>query len=147
MRVIRSLLLLSFLTCTLVACGAGSDGAYSPVQDTVETEAPIRFNAAASQIEILEPGPTVTSDSISPCEIGFEADTVSYDLVSSDQLKINDDSLTLLRPLATQPEVAGVPDGLFGIWQLPSRVFEGVTFNVEIEIQESKIVYRNNCVR
>lgn len=142
---IRSLLLFPILAFVLVACGAGSDGGYIPVKDTIQTDAPIQISS--SQIEILEPGPTVSSSLISPCEISFEANTISYELLADDQLKIEDDTLTFLRPLATQPHVSGVPDGLFGVWQLPSRVFDGVTFSIEIEIQASKIIYRNNCTR
>ncbi len=130
----------------LNACGA-EDKTYTPTQDTVESKSAIAFNPAKQLITITDPGPVVTSEIISPCSIGFEETEWEYTVPSGKQFTLGVDTLTYVRDLESPASVTGVPSALFAVWSVPSRIVDGVTYQVEVEIQAKAMIYRNICTR
>lgn len=143
----RLALLLAIITAlSLSGCGADSSG-YTPTVDTVETEGQIEFNASARQITVVEVGPSVRSDVLSPCEISFEARQLSYQLIDAQNLLINGTAYQRVRGLETNFSVPGVPEALFAVWGSAAQIIDQVSNQIEIEIRGTSLVYRNNCSR
>lgn len=135
-------LFLSLLVIT--ACGPESSS-YTPTQDTIATSADITVDASA--IHISKIGPTVQSDKIDECVIGFDQENLLYSFNSNEELVLNSQVLEYLRPLATAAGASAGDSRLFAVWQVPTHIVQQVNYSIEIEIQPTKIIYRNTCVR
>lgn len=136
-------LILSLLMLT--ACGPQSSS-YTPTQDTISTTASITIDGSARIIHITDKGPSVQSETIDECVIGFDQEDLSYSFSSNDELTLNDQVMDYLRPLASAAELPGVDSRLFAVWGLPPQMVRQVSYTIEIEIQPSKLIYRNSCV-
>lgn len=137
-----------FSSLVLTACGADSSSSYTPTEDSVSTEAQISFNPTQNTIIIKEAGPTARSNLITPCEISFESLELSYELVSSREVQLNERSFTLVETIENLTPPSGVPQALMAIWTAEPQSFSGgVTNQIEIEIRPSSLTYRNKCLR
>ncbi len=144
MKMMRYLAAIGLMTL-LCSCGAESSGAYSPTSDTVTTTGLVTFSSGS--IQIVTKGPTVQSEIIEECSIGFDKEELSYELKSADELVLGDRSFEYLRPLATSSTAAGVDSRLFAVWKLPSQTIGQVTYTLEVEIRSDSIIYSNTCTR
>lgn len=134
-----------FVSLAIVtACGPESSS-YTPTQDTITTSADITIDA--STIHIVNPGATVQSEKIDECVIGFDQENLSYSFKSNEELVLNSQTIEYLRPLATAAGASPGDSRLFAVWQVPAHMVQQVNYSIEIEIQPTKIIYRNTCVR
>ncbi len=137
---------LLFLTLTLIcSCGAESSGTYNPTSDTVTTTGLVTFDS--STIQVVTKGPTVQSEIIEECTIGFDKEELSYELKSNDELVLGGQTFEYLRPLATASSAKGIDSRLFAVWRLPSQTVGQVTYTLEVEIRNDSIIYSNTCTR
>lgn len=139
------LFILVVLCLNFVACGAESSDGYTPTTDTVSTTGLVTFTA--NSIRIVTKGPTVQSDIIEECSIGFEQEDLSYRLNSADELVLDGQTFEYLRPLSSPSTAVSIDERLFAVWKLPSETVREVTYTFEVEIRGDSIIYRNNCVR
>lgn len=139
------LFILAVFTSALVACGAASDDAYTPTTDTVSTTGLITLSS--DEISIVTKGPTVQSEIIDECTIGFEAENLSYSFTTNDELILDGQTFEYVRPLTTPSAKAGIDERLFAVWKTPSATVGQVTYTFEVEIHADTIIYRNTCVR
>jgi len=135
-------LILSLLLIT--ACGPESSS-YTPTQDTITTSADITIDASAIHITTL--GPTVQSETIDECVIGFDQEDLPYSFKSNEELILNSQTVEYLRPLATAAGASAGDSRLFAVWKVPTHMVQQVNYTIEIEVQPTKIIYRNTCVR
>ena len=136
----------AILTAFLAACGS-EEKSYTPVQDTVESKAEIEFDPASDLIRITKPGPEANSAIITPCSIGFERSELIYKQIDPKHFQLGGDTLSFARDLKIPSAVSGVPGDLFVVWSLPSRIVDGITYKIEVEIQATAMIYRNTCSR
>lgn len=139
------LFILFVFTLSLAACGAESSDGYTPTKDTVTTSGLVTFDAKA--IRIVTKGPTVQSELIEECSIGFEQEDLTYVLNGPDELILDGQKFQYLRPLSTPSMADNVDARLFAVWSLPPETLRQVTYTFEVEIRSDTIIYRNNCVR
>lgn len=134
-----------FLSLLLItACGPESS-TYTPTQDSISTSADITVDASA--IHITNKGASVQSEKIDECVIGFDQETLPYAFNSNEELVLNSQAVEYLRPLASTAGASAGDSRLFAVWKVPAHMVQQVSYNIEIEIQPAKIIYRNTCVR
>jgi hypothetical protein len=129
----------------ITACGPESSS-YTPTTDTISTTASIAIDGDSKMIHILQKGETVQSDKIEECSIGFDKEDLSYSVVSGEELTLDSQTLDFVRPLSS-PANSKEDLRLFAVWKIPSQTVGQVSYNIEIEIQADKIIYRNTCIR
>ncbi|MBC7659360.1 MAG: hypothetical protein H7249_06600 [Chitinophagaceae bacterium] len=137
-----TLTLLPFLT----GCGPQASS-YTPTTDTIVATSPISIDAAAKSIEVQGSPASVQSQVIDECVIGFDQLNLPYEVKSTDELLLNNQSLSYLRPLATPESIPSVDERLFAVWKVPKRMVGQVAYSIEVEIKANEIIYRNTCSR
>jgi hypothetical protein len=129
----------------ITGCGAENSDAYAPTTDTITTTALITVDADA--IHIVTKGPSVQSELIEECTLGFEQEDLAYSFSSSDELILGGQRFDYVRPLVAPLSSSSSDSRLFAVWKLPAQVKGQVTYTFEVEIRSDTIIYRNTCVR
>ncbi len=143
-KVLGPALSLSFFILT--ACGPDSN-VYDPAHDTVSVSASITIEAKAQSIQVFDAEPIVRSHTIEGCEINIENGVLPFAFASNDELTLNSQTLEYIRPLASPPANPEGDSRLYAVWKIPTHRVGQVSYNIEIEIQAAKIIYRNTCIQ